>query len=658
MAKGISPLILEVMTKIQKADTHKIRCVQKVFFILSIILVIFFIWHDIFYYHFTAEDTLTLIETNRIQSYQDLVKILTDPLMSGTRFAARLKYYRPIASLTFSLDYFLWKLKPFGYHLTDLVLHTLVGILVFFFILLLVPGRPFIAWLAAMLFILHPMHTEIVPAVARRQDILAAMLILFSLILFIKGQSSMRLRWFFISSSLLFYVLALGAKEIAIIVPLLIFSLSFLRGNGGGSALSQRAIRAFRKSLPFCAASVIWMAWRFYVLHGLGGVSYRALGIKFIALSSLRICKNYIFDLIFPVNYLTSLLAEISTKYTYRNPGYWFFSGVIFCGIFLWGRKLWRRMTGLKGSLNLLKKYLSAAFFMTATGFLIFPWFVPTINWILRRFTPKPGTIVIGYVEKVRNLVFSSPGQLRIQYLSLSLFFWLLCLILIALAWLHIWGKIRCRVSKTALIFSLVWLILPLAVYLGSVGFAHRNIYISLIPLSLGLSTTLVEGSRQYISLVRPFEFPGLARRFFHSKATFASLMGLFLIVVFIMVTSPLFRKYNDWELSGKISSNFLEELSGKIPQLPHDAELYITGLPGKFFEDKDKMTHPRELTFLSDYSIKSWLDLKLPGNQIKVFIVQSVSIKRTYSVSDLEVSHGQGRIVNIHVKTEAASSE
>src|SRR4030042_6061928 len=88
--------------------------------IISLILLNLLCWGRILTYYFTAKDTLTLIDTSRLGSIADLGRIFSEPLMSGSTFAAEAKYYRPISSLSYGIDFIIWKLNPFGYHLTDL----------------------------------------------------------------------------------------------------------------------------------------------------------------------------------------------------------------------------------------------------------------------------------------------------------------------------------------------------------------------------------------------------------------------------------------------------------------------------------------------------------------------------------------------------------
>jgi hypothetical protein len=56
---------------------------------LSIVVVVILAYADMLEYGFTATDSLTLIETSRIQSFHDIGKIFNEPMMAGTRFVIR-----------------------------------------------------------------------------------------------------------------------------------------------------------------------------------------------------------------------------------------------------------------------------------------------------------------------------------------------------------------------------------------------------------------------------------------------------------------------------------------------------------------------------------------------------------------------------------------
>nr|XP_023654793.1 transmembrane and TPR repeat-containing protein 2-like isoform X1 [Paramormyrops kingsleyae] len=95
------------------------------------------------------------------------------------------KSYRPLCTLSFRLNHVLGGLDPWGYHLVNVVLHSLVtGLFVSLSRLLLGGGR----WtlVAGLLFALHPVHTEAVAGVVGRADVGAALFFLLSLLSYVK----------------------------------------------------------------------------------------------------------------------------------------------------------------------------------------------------------------------------------------------------------------------------------------------------------------------------------------------------------------------------------------------------------------------------------------------------------------------------------------
>ena len=152
--------------------------------VLVLLLLIFFSYNNYLNHYFIDADTFSLIETARISSPSDFLKILKNPLMFGTYFIESAKYYRPLSALSFSLDYALWKLNPIGYNLTNLLLHILVSILVFTLARQFVKGNIWIPFLGAFIFSIHPVLLENIMHIPFRQDILASFFLLLSFMLF------------------------------------------------------------------------------------------------------------------------------------------------------------------------------------------------------------------------------------------------------------------------------------------------------------------------------------------------------------------------------------------------------------------------------------------------------------------------------------------
>ncbi|HTY44371.1 MAG TPA: tetratricopeptide repeat protein [Patescibacteria group bacterium] len=131
--------------------------------------------------------------------------------------------YRPVVTASYFVDYALWKLNPFGYHLSSLALH-LANALLLYMLLRLVTRNPSIALLASLFFALHPVNTEAVDVVSFREDLLAFFFFVGASILFIHAQNQPpRKKMFLYLVSNASFLLALFSKEMAITLPLVLF---------------------------------------------------------------------------------------------------------------------------------------------------------------------------------------------------------------------------------------------------------------------------------------------------------------------------------------------------------------------------------------------------------------------------------------------------
>ena len=95
------------------------------------------------------------------------------------------KSFRPLCTLSFRLNYALHGLRPWGYHLLNLLLHGLVTGLFTAFSRPLLGTGPW-SLLAGLLFASHPVHTEAVAGVVGRADVGAALFFLLSLLCYMR----------------------------------------------------------------------------------------------------------------------------------------------------------------------------------------------------------------------------------------------------------------------------------------------------------------------------------------------------------------------------------------------------------------------------------------------------------------------------------------
>lgn len=166
--------------------------------------------------------------------------------------------YRPLYSLSFTVDFWLYGTNPVGYHLTNIALHLFSSFFVYLLALELVPGerKREIAITAGAIFALYPVHPEAVTWIAGRVDLIAAVFYLPAVIFFLRWlRTDARL---YLALSLTAFILSLLGKEMAIALPGVLFLLALYRGKGFGGAVAR--------TIPFAIILGVYLAFRAYVL--------------------------------------------------------------------------------------------------------------------------------------------------------------------------------------------------------------------------------------------------------------------------------------------------------------------------------------------------------------------------------------------------------
>ena len=143
-------------------------------------------------------------------SVENLVHIFTRPYFVS---------YMPLQLVSYVLDYSLWGLKPFGYHLQQILLHAVNSVLAFELVRRLF-GRFWLAALSGLLFALHPCHVESVAWVSARKDVLSAAFLIPSVLFYLtaRGERSLRMKPYL--TSVLFFTLAVLSKVNVVVMPL------------------------------------------------------------------------------------------------------------------------------------------------------------------------------------------------------------------------------------------------------------------------------------------------------------------------------------------------------------------------------------------------------------------------------------------------------
>ena len=165
------------------------------------------------------QDDLLIVSGNQEIRQIAPIHFLSSPYSQDQRFAGT---YRPLTILSFSVDYALWGNTAAGFRIINLSLHALNGCLVFALASGLLGSIP-AAWAAATVYLIHPVHTEVVVGIVGRSELLAATLIFAAWLFFRHGYTA----W-----SALAFFLGLLSKEHAITFPAVMALDVLLLGDG------------------------------------------------------------------------------------------------------------------------------------------------------------------------------------------------------------------------------------------------------------------------------------------------------------------------------------------------------------------------------------------------------------------------------------------
>ena len=162
--------------------------------------------------------------------------------------------YHPLCMLSLAINYHFSQLNPQAYYLTNIIIHILNVILVFFLVLQLCTllkveenGKLFIAGFSALFFGIHPMHVESVSWIAERKDVLYAFFYLSGLICYLSYISTQKWKWYW--ATFFLFIASCLSKPMAVVFPLSLLCLDFLLNRPLNKKLVTEKILFFLVSL-------------------------------------------------------------------------------------------------------------------------------------------------------------------------------------------------------------------------------------------------------------------------------------------------------------------------------------------------------------------------------------------------------------------------
>jgi len=191
--------------------------------------------------------------------FDDHVLVESSPLLRGPLWkiwiGASAFDYWPLTWTSLWVEWRLFGSDPLGYHAVNLALHVVTALVLWRALRALrIPG----AWLAALLFAVHPATVESAAWVSERKNVLSAPLYLGAILAFVRYDASRRGRA--LAASLALFALALLAKTSVVMLPFVLLGIVLWRRG-------RIDRRAWVDAAPFFALSLaagavtLWFQW-------------------------------------------------------------------------------------------------------------------------------------------------------------------------------------------------------------------------------------------------------------------------------------------------------------------------------------------------------------------------------------------------------------
>lgn len=258
------------------------------------------------------DDNFIIAFNNRVHQLTDLSRIWLTPYWPS--HGAELGLYRPLTIFLYALQWAVSDGAPWFFHAMNLVLHAVASVLVLFLLRKFV--QPAAALVGALIFALHPVHTEVVANVVGQAELVAAIATFGACLLHASRPAGVSVGWGRRVALIGLFAVGLLTKESAIVLPALLVAIDFAQRRAAPTLPGfVQYTRAMGMPIFLLAAAAIgYLALRVDVMGSIGGVD-AAPQLPFLRenpeariLTGLRAWPEYVRLLFFP--------ADLSSDYS------------------------------------------------------------------------------------------------------------------------------------------------------------------------------------------------------------------------------------------------------------------------------------------------------------------------------------------------------
>ncbi len=215
---------------------------------------------------------------------------LEKTILVGSNGIMTPEFFRPLGIISLKLDYLFWGPDPVGFHLTNILLHSINAVLLFY-----LAGsfgmRRAGAFAAGLFFGLYPLNSEPVSWISGRFDLLATTFILLMLHAWCIGRMRNDLRWMI--PSIIMFLLGTLSKENAVaglaLLPLTDWLLRMRTKKEWGTAIGWQ----WKWYIVFAAVAIVVIWLRVPLFGDIGGYGDEHAGLAFFGVPLTILWSNF-----------------------------------------------------------------------------------------------------------------------------------------------------------------------------------------------------------------------------------------------------------------------------------------------------------------------------------------------------------------------------
>ena len=295
---------------------------------IFIVLISFVVYFNALFNGFVYDDADQVLKNPWIRDLRHIPDMFSKSVWSFLAVPSTSNHYRPVMHIIYMINYHTFGLVPWGFHLVNILFHSGVSVMVFLLASRLL-GRPekggstpllsdepsavrhslftfhdsrSFAFIAALLFAVHPIHTEAVAWIAAITDLSYTFFYLLALYFYIRARTDMHKYAHLFS--LISFSLSLLCKEPAVTLPIVLIAYDIAFGKKG-----EHFVTLVKRYLPYFVILGIYFIVRYHALGSLAPVKeHRALTTYQYIVNVFPLFARYIEKLLFPI--------ELSAFYT------------------------------------------------------------------------------------------------------------------------------------------------------------------------------------------------------------------------------------------------------------------------------------------------------------------------------------------------------